>query len=410
MQRMIEAGDLFDSACTDPPYHLISIVERFGSEDAAPAQVGQTGAYARQSAGFMGQEWDGSNEDGRCIAFEVETWRLVYQLLKPGAHLVAFGHTKTKHRMVCAIEDAGFEIRDELAWTYATGFPKSRDVAADIAELLGVPVESIDWEDWRTALKPAWEGICLARKPLSEPSVAQNMLRWGTGALNIGACRIPFADAADEGESKRKNQHGAFENGQRRNHIYQADNRDREDYDAAGRWPANLIHDGSPEVVALFPKTAPARRGKPRQGRAGEGWAMTHTGAEYSDNGGSAARFFFQAKADKYDRVNRCKKCGARSILSEPHCHPDEKGEPQIIRHPTVKPLDLMRWIVRLVTPPGGRVLDCFAGTGSTGIAADREGMSSVLIEQSEDYVGDIHYRLAELSGANTPLFGGGAA
>lgn len=450
MQKLIDEGVLFDSACTDPPYHLISIVERFGDEDAAPAKVGETGAYARVSGGFMGQGWDGIDEDGRRIAFEPETWKLVYQLLKPGALLVAFGHPKTKHRMVCAIEDAGFEIRDEIAWAFATGFPKGRNVSEDIDKLLGVdrPVvgearsgpmmrmagenqrdwhgeqaedggkwertgpgseEAAEWEDWRTALKPAWEGICVARKPLSETSVARNVLMHGTGAMNIGACRIDFESDADRGESVRKNQHGKFGSGPRRNAVFKPDDRMREGYDPRGRWPSNFVHDGSPEVLALFPRTAPARKGKPRKGKPAEGWAMTHTGAEYEDEGGSAARFFFQAKADASDRVNRCKICGTRSIKSEPNCHPDDKGNPQVTRHPTVKPLDLMRWLAKLVTPPGGMILDPFAGTGSTGIAADREGFSSVLIEQSADYVGDIRYRLAELCGENTPLFGGGA-
>lgn len=444
MQKLIDEGAQFDSACTDPPYHLISIVERFGSEAAAPAQ-GE--AFARQTAGFMGQEWDGRDEDGRCIAFEAATWRLVYQLLKPGAILVAFGHPKTKHRMVCAIEDAGFEIRDEIAWVFSSGFPKGRNVSADIDKIHGEerPVvglarsgpamrmagensrdwhdrqaqangqwertgpaspEAQQWDDWRTELKPAWEGICVARKPLDQSSVARNVLVHGTGAMNIGACRIDYADPADAEETSRKTRAAAASPNARRNFVWKDLGGERaSDYDPRGRWPANLIHDGSAEVLAQFPTTAPARKGKPRAGKAGEGWAMTRTGTEYDDAGGSAARFFYQAKADASDRVNRCRICSARSIRSEPACHPGEDGQPQVIRHPTVKPQDLMRWLVRLVTPPGGRILDPFAGTGSTGIAADREGFSSVLIEQSAAYVGDIEYRLAELSGDNTPLF-----
>jgi site-specific DNA-methyltransferase (adenine-specific) len=448
MRRLVAEGVQFDAFVGDPPYHLESIVRRFGSEDAAPAQIGATGAFSRASTGFMGQKWDGRTADGKRIAFEVETWELVYQLLKPGAFLLAFGATKTYHRLACAIEDAGFEIRDMVAWAYASGFPKSRDISADIDKELGHERPKVgesrsgpamnmggenarDWhqrqaedggkfdrtepvsdearlyDDFRTTLKPALEPICMARKPLAEGSVARNVLAYGTGGLNIGACRVPFASEADEAESKLKNRHGQFESGPRDNHIFKPDERHRGDYDANGRWPANLVHDGSAEVLACFPTTLPARAGKPRTGEAGVGWTMTATGSEYDDAGGSAARFFFSAKADTSDRVNRCKKCGARTIGAPPTCHRDEEtGKPLVTRHPTVKPLELMRWAVRLVTPPGGLVLDCFAGTGSTGIAADREGMRSVLIEQSADFVGDIEYRLAALAGGDTPLFG----
>lgn len=443
MRQLIAEGVQVDSLVADPPYHLESIVKRFGSANAAPAQTKQTGAFARASAGFMGQQWDGADENGSRIAFEVEVWSLALQLLKPGGHLLAFGGTRTFHRMVCAIEDAGFDIRDMLAWTYASGFPKSRDVSRDIDKLLGQEREVVGqgrggpamkmggengrawhaeqaanggkfdrtapaseeakrYEDYRTALKPALEPICMARKPLAHSSIARNVLELGTGALNIGACRVEFESIEDLEATKAKNAHAQFDSGPRTNHVYKPDQRAREDYDATGRWPANLLHDGSAEVLALFPDTAPARSGKPRSGRTAPDWAMTHTGAEYDDTGGSAARFFFTAKADDTDRVYRCKACGARNVLGEPSCHPG-----QSIRHPTVKPLDLMRWMVRLVTPPGGTVLDPFAGTGSTGIAADREGFHSILIEQSADFVGDIEFRLAAAGGAGTPLFGG---
>lgn len=428
MARLYREGVRFDTCITDGPYHLQSIVDRFGGEDAAPAQVGATGAYARQSAGFMGQQWDGSNEDGRRIAFDPATWRLVLKLLKPGGHLLSFGHTRTQHRMVCAVEDAGFEIRDQLAWTYASGFPKSKNVGLMIDKRLGFArdadeervgpyraqsEEAKPWEGYGTALKPAWEPICLARKPLVG-SIGQNVMEYGVGGLDIEGCRIGWATPDDEAEAKRKNAHGKFDSGPRTNLVFQADNHPRADYDAAGRWPANLITDGSPEVHALFPTTAPARSGRPRSGQAGVCWAMTATGAEYDDAGGSAARFFFSAKADKSDRVSRCRICGTRYIGERVTCHlfdeegkPAAKGKPQVDRHPTVKPLALMQYLAKLSTPPGGLILDPFAGTGSTGIAADREGMRSVLIEQSAEYVGDIHFRIAQLSGANTPLFMG---
>lgn len=450
MRRLVAEGVQLDSFVGDPPYHLESIVRRFGSANAAPAQVGATGAFARASAGFHGQQWDGADAEGVRIAFEVEVWRLVYELLKPGAWVFAFGHERTYHRLACAIEDAGFDVRGMGIWAYATGFPKSRDVSADIDKLLGherpvvgkkrsgpalrmagendrewherqaaaggkfnrtAPVsdEAKLYEDFRTTLKPSLEPICMARKPLSESSVARNVLKWGTGALNIRECRVPFASEADRAavEATYLSTTGAQPRANQTCYK-QASERGLE-YDERGRWPGNIFHDGSPEVLAHFPTTAPARAGKPRQGQQLGEWKMTHTGSEYDDGGGSAARFFFQAKADDTDRVHRCKICGTRTMGSDPTCHLDDKGKPQVIRHPTVKPLDLMQQLVRLATPPGGTVLDCFAGTGSTGIAAEREGFGSVLIEQSATFVGDIEYRLAVAGGGDTPLFGGNA-
>lgn len=447
MTALAQEEVLFDACITDGPYHLQSIVDRFGGEDAAPAQVGATGAFARSSAGFMGQTWDGSDEDGRRIAFDPETWRKVYALLKPGAFLLSFGHTRTQHRMVCAIEDAGFEIRDQIAWTYASGFPKARDVSKDIDDLLGFEREVVgegrsgpamnmgganrrdwhaeqaarggrfkrtapasdeakQWAGWHTALKPAWEPICVARKPMPQ-SVARNVLEHGTGALNIDGCRIETGEvianhSRSSGSAKSKGIYG--------------DSRAQETHQTAGqelgRWPGNFVHDGSPEVLARFPQTPGAQSG------VGPQLGAKRSVNTYGDWGprpvleargdcGSAARFFYCAKAAPADRVSRCSVCGRRAIGSKPGCHPDDEGNPQVDGHPTVKPLALMRWLCRLVTPPGGLILDPFAGTGSTGIAADREGMRSVLIEQSAAYVGDINYRLAELCGENTPLFGG---
>jgi site-specific DNA-methyltransferase (adenine-specific) len=226
-ERDPEKYPLFDSCCTDPPYHLTSIVKRFGGKNAAEAKVGATGAYARASRGFMGKEWDGGD-----IAFRPETWQLVYDVLKPGAHIIAFSGTRTYHRMACAIEDAGFEIRDQLQWLYGSGFPKSYnfskgiDNAAgakrteiilsykaqgtartltggnyggggkntverdEIVKMAAVTPEAKQWDGWGTALKPACEPICLARKPLSEKTIAANVLKHGTGALNIDATRV----------------------------------------------------------------------------------------------------------------------------------------------------------------------------------------------------------------------------
>jgi site-specific DNA-methyltransferase (adenine-specific) len=332
-ERLKELPDnSVDSACTDPPYHLTSIVKRFGAANAAPAKAGKTGAYVRASRGFMGQQWDGGD-----VAFDPATWEAVLRVLKPGAHLVAFSGTRTYHRMACAIEDAGFEIRDQLAWTYGSGFPKSHNQPGG----------------WGTALKPAWEPICLARKPLVG-TVAGNMAAHGTGALNIDGCRIPTDDVLHAPKSDPARRKGLVgmemqaTGGAERNQAEQAASIAR--LMDLGRWPANIIHDGSEEVLAAFPETGPAKAAA----RGGTNpnpmdWHNSRADGEvvkgHDDDGGSAARFFYCAKATT-----------------------DERGEGN--NHPTVKPVDLMRWLCRLVTPKGGTVLDPFAGSGSTLIAA----------------------------------------
>ena len=328
-----------DSVVCDPPYHLTSIVKRFGGENAAPAKVGKTGAYARASAGFMGKQWDGGD-----VAFQVETWAAVFRILKPGSHLIAFSGTRTYHRMVCAIEDAGFEIRDQLAWIYGSGFPKSHN-----------------------ALKPAHEPVVLARKPLIG-TVADNVLSFGTGALNIDGCRIESGtdyhdlSVTQGGKAAQGFNVGGTGSG-KRNGVFSP---------ATGRWPANLVHDGSPEVLAAFPASDGGgdihRRSAPKtSGVYGAFAGNDDRWAGYGDEG-SAARFFYTAKADADDRLGS--------------------------KHPTVKPLDLMQWLARLVTPRNGVCLDPFAGTGTTGEAAWREGMRAILIEREPEYIADIERRM----------------
>lgn len=352
-----------DSIVCDPPYHLASIVKRFGGANAAPAVHGTDGLYARASRGFMGKEWDGGD-----IAFRPETWAAALRVLKPGGHLCAFAATRNSHRMVCAIEDAGFEIRDSIAWLFGTGFPKSHDVSKGIDKAetgvvrgkarkagkagysfgvhyertpKGDPItaEAREWEGWGTALKPALEPICLARKPLIG-TVAQNVLAHGVGGLNIDACKIGAAARIAWFFSPKDN---------------------------LGRWPANVVHDGSDEVVGAFPETG-ASSSRPRNNgeykSIAKGLDRAHVTFGHDDPGGSAARFFYSAKAGPDDRLGS--------------------------KHPTVKPVDLMRWLVRLVTPKGGIVLDPFAGTGSTGLAALREDCRAILIEREAEYREDI--------------------
>lgn len=353
------AENSVDSCVTDPPYHLTSIVKRFGAENAAPAKAGKTGAYKRASAGFMGKQWDGGE-----IAFEPETWAAVYRVLKPGGHLCAFGAPKNFGFMQYAISQAGFEIRDVLAWIFGSGFPKSHNLPGGFG----------------TALKPAYEPIILARKPLTG-TVAANVQAHGTGALNIDGCRVASAD--ENPSIARRN--GAI------NHLSDRPARETEAEgrmasrqspeayraprhgDHLGRWPANVIHDGSAEVVEAFPDApgqqrfvGPEHGLRPSRGIYGDFGARPPN--EPRGDEGSAARFFYSAKADADDRLGS--------------------------KHPTVKPLDLMQYLVRLVTPPKGLVLDLFAGTGTTGEAAIREGMRAILIEREPEYQDDIRRRM----------------
>ena len=389
-----------DSVVTDPPYALVSIGKRFGKAGAAPAKHGADGLYARASAGFMGQSWDTGE-----TAFAVEFWAEVLRVLKPGGHLVAFSGTRTYHWMACAIEDAGFEIRDQIGWLYGSGFPKSHDVSKAIDKALGyerrkvryaarpatsgsmagsadtrpwivksresgfheaasdeaASDEAAEWIGWGTALKPAWEPIVLARKPLVG-TIAANVLAHRTGGLAIDATRVGTA-LRSRSTGEKISENSSMSGG----------NYSREfDGFVEGRWPANIVHDGSDDVVDAFPV----------------------------DGVETAARFFYSAKADAHDRVSS--------------------------KHPTVKPVALMQWLCRLVTPKGGVVLDPFAGSGTTGEAAWREGFRAVLIEREPRYAEDIRRRLrlaarpaeraavAKAKGRvaedHGPLFGGGAS
>jgi DNA modification methylase len=379
-----------DSCVTDPPYALVSIVKRFGKEGSSPPRAnGPTGVYKRAAAGFMGKAWDTGE-----TAFDPEFWSEVLRVLKPGAHVLAFGGTRTYHRLAVAIEDGGFEIRDAVMWHYGSGFPKSHDVSKAIDKALGARRKIIEetsafgigghgclnghaggatykvddgpvtdaareWEGWGTALKPATEIICLARKPLIG-TIAENVLRWGTGALNIGACRI-VGVAGDEPAKWETPRGGIWKTDSDAKATLITQNK--------GRWPANVIHDGSDEVIATFPEAVGAvsngRKGK--QGLYNDGIGSAPQLPSYADDG-SAARFFYTSKADADDRIGS--------------------------KHPTVKPVDLMQYLVRLITPKDGVCLDPFAGTGTTVEATLREGMRCILVEKEVEYQNDIECRM----------------
>lgn len=392
--RTLERGGLMvDGVCTDPPYHLASIVARFGGSDAAPAQIGATGVYSRASSGFMGEEWDGGD-----IAFQVDTWRRVYSVMKPGAYLVAFAATKGYHRMACAIEDAGFEIRDMLAWLYGTGFPKSHKVGGDQTGL-------------GTALKPAIEPIVLAQKPISESSIEANVKRWGVGALNIDLARIAINERErfdGGGQSRNGVNVETHQDGWRRPWMEDAEavaaHRDRlqagvEKARQLGRFPANVLHDGSEQVLEAFaaygergasaPASGPLHSGRNSSiAMAGHFNGMGDRAPAFHGDTGTAARFFYSSKATQGERIFQCRECGTHTI-GKPGC-----GHDAFRTHPTVKPISLMRWLIELICPPGGLVLDPFAGTGTTAAAAQLIGMPSLSIEFKWDHVRDIAVRL----------------
>jgi DNA modification methylase len=370
-----------DSVVTDPPYEL----------------------------GFMGKKWDSSG-----IAYDVTVWEECLRVLKPGGHLLAFGGSRTCHRLGVAIEDAGFEIRDTIAWISSKTFPKSLNVSRAIDKKLGVnrkivgssrgvgvaaednlhgginrgavgvkqvavdiPVteagsdEARQWEGWGTGLKQVVEPVVLARKPL-DGTVAENTLRWGVGGLNIDASRIP----------------GRVQKGAANNFVFTPGGQVDDGYVKGtgahfhndGRWPANVILD---EVSAgLLDEQSGVRPGFSGGGNKNTGFRKQYVGGEssgvdldvqyYGDSGG-ASRFFYVAKASKRDR---------------------NEGIENPNSHPTVKPTQLMRYLIKLVTPPGGTVLDPFTGSGSTGKAALLDGFQFVGAELTEEYLPIIEGRL----------------
>lgn len=352
-----------DSIVTDPPYEI----------------------------GFMGKGWDNTG-----IAYNKDVWKQALRVLKPGGHMLAFSSTRTYHRMVCAIEDSGFEIRDQLAWIYGSGFPKSQNVGKKVKE----------YEGWGTALKPAQEPIVLARKPISESTIAKNVIKYGTGAIDIDNSRIATGTDDIPSAGNRTATFGTQEtiSGGDGSGGYIANNK--------GRFPANIIHDGSAEVLELFPDnvkggTWAKTKGMRAFNNEGKDTEAIITGTDKSV--GSAARFFYCAKANKQDRNDGCEEITAKSItnakgnglgrvcnicsasiLKPCECENNSWILPVTNKnnHPTVKPTMLMQYLVRMITPVGGTVLDPFNGSGSTGKAAMLLGKYNYVgIDLSSDYI-----------------------
>lgn len=374
-------ADSVDAIVTDPPYGLTT--NKKGGTGTASVNLERPHGRSRIGTGngpggFMGMKWDSDVPS-------VEIWVECLRVLKPGGHLLAFAGTRTQHRMAARIEDAGFEIRDMIAWVYGSGFPKSHNG---------------EWGG--TALKPALEPITVARKPL-HGTVEANWREHGTGALNIDACRVDLDGDANPSVARRQ---GAINHlstrtaaqaqaeGKLESRQSEGAYRAEREGEAMGRWPANLIHDGSDEVLAAFPN-APGQQGRAKDdGEASENavyGALRNVTANPEARGdrGSAARFFYCAKASREDR-NDGLESGTRPAVAAGATMRDRETADWPARngnhHPTVKPTDLMRYLCRLITPRGGLVLDPFAGSGSTGRAALMEGFQFVGIELDPEY------------------------
>ena len=372
-----------DSIVTDPPYGL----------SAAP------NSGKKSTGGFMGKKWDYDVPS-------VEIWKECLRVLKPGGYLLAFAGTRTQHRMAVRIEDAGFEIRDMLAWVFGSGFPKSLDVSKAIDKAAGANREVVGtknlhgykskedgnsrgsglredfdkvnqltapatpeakkWEGWGTALKPALEPITLARKPLSEKTVAENVLKWGTGGINIDACRIPVNKDVDDPRLGGK---GTWSSEKMAKNVYEGGYAgERVSSSELGRFPANLIHDGSDEVLSAFPDA---------KGQQGD--LKNHKREIISPNG------IYGKQPPRKDAIARIEtdKSAARFFYC-PKTTKKDRGEGN--NHPTVKPTELMLYLIKLVTKPEGITLDPFMGSGSTGKAAARGNFKFIGIEREQDF------------------------
>ena len=446
-------NDSVDSVLTDPPYGLTSIVKRFGKANSKDAQYGTDGVFKRSSKGFMGKEWDSDVPS-------VEFWREVYRILKPGGHILSFGGTRTYHRMATSIEDAGFEIRDQLQWIYASGFPKSHNIgkaidsqiitgksnpkSINVCELnktdgkiiktsqpnngilgqkkniikkIGATLESESaqkWQEWGTGLKPANEPICLARKPISERTIALNVIKHGTGGINIDGCRIEYTSFNDEKHQQNiRKGIGEFFGGAGKSICV--------DPVSTGRFPSNVLIDESigkilDEQSGIKKSVGSIRRKNTSTNPTS--FDLNHKTGEnsnpYFGQEGGASRFFYCPKVSKKERDMgledfgskaqrttiggtrdfnaRCANCGKKfigspnSICSCNNPITDNQIFKKKNNHPTVKPINLMSYLVRLITPPGGTVIDPFMGSGSCGIATLLEGFNFIGMEQDPEY------------------------
>ncbi len=381
------ADNSVDSVVTDPPYGIRFMGKSWDGADiegraayraSMPSHAVACGAIGgHRSIAAEAGKYDLTPAGMRAFqAFTFEWATECLRVLKPGGYLLSFAAPRTYHHMAVGIEMAGFEIRDQIMWVFGSGFPKSHNLKGE-------------HDGWGTALKPAHEPICMARKPIPN-TVAANVETHGTGAINIDACRIHSDDAKGGEYSQRRMAPG---------HVVNSTGAYKQDVQfigamKPGRWPANLIHDGSDAVVAMFPTEAGAAASVTGTEPTANGFsgAVSYSGMRkrvpgaFHGDSGSAARFFYCAKTSRADRHEGLVNPGAqfkKGTTLRKVALTDTKGN----NHPTVKPTDLMAYLLRLVTPVGGIALDPFMGSGSTGKAAMREGFNFIGCEQDPAYM-----------------------
>lgn len=401
-------GDSVDAVVTDPPYGLEFMGKEWDKLGAKTGDIrerwtGKTGRSIPSGRVCYGNFAEG----GQAMQKWHQDWaEQVLRVLKPGAWALVFGGSRTYHRLACALEDAGFEIRDCVMWLYGSGFPKNLDVSKAIDKHLGaerekvrtvvnngtffgkmdthpwiqeavkrgfhehagpVPITaaSAAWQGWGTALKPAYEPIIVARK-LLDGTVAENVLKWGVGGLNIGECRVGTEDRFNEPAGNDGNSAASVASVNVTGYAGRP---------AVGRWPANMVHDGSDEVLEAFArfgesKSPPSRKRTPDR-PAKATWSLGRNGGTQvgHDDEGTPARFFYSAK-----------------------CQSRERGE--FNNHPTVKPIALIEYLIKLVCPKGGLVLDPFTGSGTTALACKNIGRRFVGCEREPDYAAIAEKRL----------------
>lgn len=464
LRQLIAEGVRVHSVVCDPPYGLVSVTKRFGGEGAAPAKHGRDGAFARQSAGFMGSKWDGTG-----IERDPEFWRLVHDILLPGGYVLAFSSPRTGHWQACAMELAGFIMHPFLGWLYGQGLPKAHSAAMAIDQALGVKgtrgdpkagfedyigkdntkglregtvgqpggfarpwmsdpdavdashrryipasIEAALWDGWAygaQTLKPALEPIYMGQRPFDQKNGGLNMLSHGVGAINIDGCRVDRPGGRyREGEPSQDRLYGE------RGSTSFGGRPGPRGGSPDGGFPANLLHDGSPEVVALFPNSpgqlADATQRVHREASENGIYSATaHHGNRPKRVATTTAAEFFNsfeipicpACAGDGSLLDTdvglwvdCLTCSGAGYLNvDPVIYHKKanKLDRAGSRHPTVKPVTMIRWLCRLVTPIGGTILDPFAGSGTTGAAAREEGFDTILIEADARYAMDIRNR-----------------
>ena len=408
-----------DSIVTDPPYEL----------------------------GFMNKDWDSTG-----IANNVEMWKECLRVLKPGGHLLSFGGTRTYHRMACAIEDAGFEVRDQMQWLYGSGWPKGQNIGKAIDKLIGnermvvgksrrhdsrefggdiygrcmggIPDETIgtsEWEGWNTQLKPSHEPICLAQKPIDEKTIVKNILKWGTGGLNIDACRVstnPCVDDMLREVTRGKRVAETWEDGS----GFKNENNHLTGVRESGRFPANIILDEKAGHLLDVQSGVTSKTGvrtDDSKDRFTYASPLPNSGktnkkeTEYPGDTGGASRFFYCPKTSKRERNagldGMDKKTAGSLNFRNPSASGRSEDAPSIAAmggltkaqenfHPTVKPVKLMEYLIKLITPPNRVVFDPFMGSGSTGIAARKLGFGFIGIEKEKEYFEIAQKRIAFVS------------